>query len=113
MGDVMNRSIQAIVAVMLLGSAACSTTSTGGRTMTSVIREPVSELERDPVPGTVNDVWVEPMYETVRVPGQLDPRGVYYRKSHTAVVEVRPGRFQLGEYPEDRSTPDETPLLGK
>ena len=74
--------------------------------MTSVIREPINELERDPVPGTVNDVWVEPMYNSVRIPGQLDPRGNYYRAGHTGIAEIRPGRFQLGEYPDDREVPE-------
>ena len=89
----------------LIGTSAC-TRSTAGRAVTTVMREPMNELERDPVPGTVNDVWVEPMIDTVRVPGQIDPKGVYYRKGHTAVVEIRPGRIQLGEYPNDRTEED-------
>jgi hypothetical protein len=65
-----------------------------------VVREVVNELEKEPVPGTVEDVYVEPMYDTVRVPGQLDPNGVYYRPSHKTIYEIRPGKFQPVQYPD-------------
>ena len=51
------------------------------------------------VPGTVNGVWVEPMYDTVKTPGQLDPEGNYYRLPSETVVEVYPDRYQPVEYP--------------
>ena len=65
----------------------------------------INELERVPVPGTVSDVWVEPMIETIRVPAKIAPDGVSYRDGHNEVVQIRPGRFQQVEYPEDESTP--------
>ena len=108
----MTRILNVAVTIALLGASACSTT-TAGQTITSVLRQPVNELERDPVPGTVNDVWVEPMYNTVRVPGKLDPRGNYYRPAHNTVVEIRHERFQVVEYPEDRVVPEGTFVGGE
>lgn len=72
-----------------------------------VVRESMNELERDRVPGTVDDVWAEPMYDTVRVQGQLDPHNMYYRKAHNELVEIRPGRYQMVEYPNDRTVHDD------
>lgn len=59
----------------------------------------VLEVQESPPHGTVTDVWEEPMYDTIRVPAQLDPTGTYYRPSHKTVVEIRPGRNQEVEYP--------------
>lgn len=61
----------------------------------------VAAIDENPVPGTVNGAWVEPMYDTVRVPGQLDPKGTYYRMPHNTVVEIRRGKFQRVEFPKD------------
>ncbi len=61
--------------------------------------EVVQEVHEDKVPGTVTEAWVEPMYEHVKVPGQLDPTSTYYRAPHKTMVEIRPGRFQRVEYP--------------
>jgi len=94
--------LSTVFALSLFGLSACSVEQ-GGRVTTTVMREDMNELEREPVPGTVNDVWVEGMVDTIRVPGQLDPHGVYYRKPHNALVEIRPGRYQLVEYPDDRT----------
>ena len=54
---------------------------------------------KNPVPGTVSEVWVEPMYDTIKVPGQLDPSATYYRLPHRTVTEIRPERFQRVQYP--------------
>lgn len=72
-----------------------------GDVSTVVIRQPINELEREPVPGTVNDVWAETMIDTIRVPGQLDPHGVTYRPSHNTLAEIRPGRYQKVQYPDE------------
>jgi hypothetical protein len=96
-----------IIGISLLTLTACSGVSSRGTTLTTIQRAPINELQRDPVPGTVNDVWVEPMYDTIRVPGRLDPKNVYYRKAHNELVEIRPGRFQLQQYPdEDSGSPE-------
>ena len=65
--------------------------------------QPVTErifVEENNVPGTITEPWVEPMYDTVEVPAQLDPTGTYYRPSHQTVVEIRPGRAQPVQYPD-------------
>ncbi len=84
----------------LLAASACTKTTDAASRKTVFMQADMNELERDRVPGTVDDVWVGPMVDTIRVPGALDPRGVTYRKQHTAVVEIRNGRFQQVEYPE-------------
>lgn len=96
---------KAIAAACVAGCfTACSTTSsvpiieTSGSTSTVVLRETVNELEKDQVPGTVNEVWVEPMYDTIEMPGQI--YGNTYRIPHKAVVEIRPGKMQKVEYPD-------------
>ena len=73
----------------------------GGSISTVVIRQPINELEREPVPGTVNDFWVEPMIDSVQVPAQIDPHGVYYRPSHKTLAEIRHGRFQKVQFPDE------------
>ena len=70
-------------------------------TETVVLRQTVNELEREPVPGTVNDLWVEPMHDRVCPPGQIDPSGMYYRKSHCTIAEIRRGKYQQVQYPDD------------
>lgn len=47
-----------------------------------------------PAPGVVEYIWEEPMVNMVEVPPSLDPEGHYYRPSHQAVIEVRPGRWK-------------------
>ena len=91
------------VAVLVVG---CSESRGAKPPSTMVVRQAMNELERDRVPGTVDDVWAEPMYDTVKVPGQLDRKGIYYRKAHKTLVEIRPGRYQLQEFPNDRVEPD-------
>ncbi|MCB0322083.1 MAG: hypothetical protein KDD69_00885 [Bdellovibrionales bacterium] len=87
------------IACLLLGSG-CTSSLQYGSTKTVVVREVVNELERERVPGTVEDVWVEPMYDQVRVPAALDPNGVYYRPSHSTLVEIRHGKVQPVQYPD-------------
>src|SRR5690606_23503457 len=90
-----------IVLSMLMATAVgCTSSMQYGSTKTVVVREVVNELEKEPVPGTVEDVWVESMYDSVRVPGTIDPKGVYYRPSRTTLVEIRPGKFQPVQYPD-------------
>ncbi len=84
------------VLILLIG---CSSSSN----LKSVIEQPVVvELQENAVPGTVNDVWEEPMHDTVRVPAQLDPTGTYFRPNHQTVVEIYPGRVQPVQYPNKR-----------
>lgn len=95
-------AVSVLAATVPSGVIGCSkSVSSTGETVAVVLREPINELERERVPGTIDDAWVEPMIDSVRVPGQLDPNGVYYRPSHETIVEIRHGKFQKVEYPED------------
>lgn len=103
------RAQYSFVLVMALGLSGCSIFGrstpegpvSGGNVSTVVIRQPINELERERVPGTVDDLWVETMVDTVRVPAQIDPHGVYYRPSHNTLAEIRPGRYQKVQYPDE------------
>ncbi len=64
-----------------------------------IIQKEVVRVQENAVPGTVNEKWVEPMYDVVEVPGQLDPTGTYYRPPHNTIYEIRPGKFQEVQYP--------------
>jgi len=64
-----------------------------------IIKKEHLVAQENSVPGTVDEAWVEPMYDTVKVPGQLDPTGTYYRLPHKTIYEIRPGRFQEVQYP--------------
>ena len=91
-------------AVLLLSgcfSRSSSPMVSTGDVSTVVIHQPINELEREPVPGTVNDVWAEPMIDTVQVPAQLDPHGIYYRPTHKTLAEIRPGRYQKVQFPDE------------
>lgn len=44
--------------------------------------------------GTVTETWAEPMYDTVKMEGQIDPTNTYYRAPHQTVVEIRPGKYR-------------------
>ena len=85
-----------------LFTIACSSSHRTEKVTNIVIRPDINELEKEHVPGTVDDVWVEPMYDTVKVPGTIDPKGMYFRKGHRAVIQVRQGKYQMQEYPDDR-----------
>ncbi len=93
------KRLSLIVCILLV--AACSQGNKPPEMQTVVNYESQSELDKEPVPGTVRDVWVEPMHDIVRVPGQIDPDQVYYRQGHETIVEIRPGRVQVVEFPED------------
>lgn len=66
---------------------------------TPVVAEVISHVDENAVPGTVTQPWEEEMHNQVKVPGQLDPTGTYYRPPHQTIVEIRPGRFQPVQYP--------------
>lgn len=68
------------------------------------------EVPENPVPGTVNTLWAEPMYDTVRIPAGLDPTATYYRLPHNTVLEIRSEKYQQLEYPDDSA--QEPALLG-
>jgi len=81
------RSITLGLALLIL--SACSRTPT----------EPVVvEVEQAPLPATVNEPWAEPMVDSIKVPGKIDPSGVYYRAPHNTIVEIRPGHYKEVEY---------------
>lgn len=88
------------VAIICLFVSGCATHSAQyGSTKTVISRQTVNELEKERVPGTHEDAWVEAMYDSVRVPGAIDPKGIYYRKGHTTIYEIRPGKYQKVQYP--------------
>lgn len=93
-----------ILSLCFLNLSACSTqqrvVEQGGEVTTVIMRETINELQKEPVPGTVNEVWLEPMYDQVYVPGALDPKGNYYRKGHNTIVEIRQEKYQAIEYPD-------------
>lgn len=59
-----------------------------------VIKREYITAQENPIPGTEDRTWVEPMRDRVKVPGQLDPQGNYYRLPHSTYYEIRPGRYQ-------------------
>ncbi len=67
-----------------------------------IIKQERIIAQENPVPGTVEEEYVEKMLDTVEVPGQLDPTGTYYRKPHKTIYEIRPGRYQQLEYPNSK-----------
>ncbi len=62
----------------------------------------VVQVQDNPIPGTVTEDWEEPMYDQVKIPGQLDPTGIYYRNPHNTVVEIRSERYQEVQFPNDQ-----------
>lgn len=64
-----------------------------------VVVEAASAIEYEQIPGASTPVWEEAMYDQVKIPGKLDPTGTYYRPPHKTIVEIRPGRYQPVEYP--------------
>jgi len=83
--------------VISLTLAGCTRVIQQGETKTVVVQQSINELELEPVPGTVNDVWIEPMVSTIWVPGQI--QGNYYRKGHTTIIEPRRKKFQKVQFP--------------
>ena len=49
-----------VIVVVSTAFSACSWVVQKGETKTVVVRQSINELELEPVPGTVNDTWVEP-----------------------------------------------------
>lgn len=90
--------------IMVVGLNACSQQIQAGTSKTVVMRQTINELEKEQVPGTYEDPWQEALYDTVRVPGAIDPRGIYYRPSHSEVYEIRPEKYQRVQYPEADGT---------
>jgi hypothetical protein len=91
---------QVIVAILCMFLFGCATTSSQlGSTKTVISRQTINELEKERVPGTHEDAWVEAMYDSVRVPGSIDPKGIYYRQGHNTIYEIRPGKYQKVQYP--------------
>lgn len=87
-----------LLGVILATSASgCSSASQPKTPMEPVA---VVSIDENPIPGTVKEAWVEPMYDDIEVPGQLDPTNTYYRVPHKTVIEVRPGRVQEVEFPQ-------------
>ncbi len=96
-------SILALIIVPLSLTVLTSCTSTGASSSSNSasLSPAIIEVEENAVPGTVSEAWAEPMYDTPRIPGKLDPAGNYYRLPHRTIVEIRDRRFQKVEYPED------------
>lgn len=88
-----------LVAAVGFASSACSQPATPPAPALDSV---VAAIEENPVPGTVQGAWTEPMADTIRVPGQIDPTNTYYRLPHNTVVEVRPGKFQEVQYPDGK-----------
>ncbi len=93
----MKRILFPILAILLLASCSKNTNEIPLRA-----REIPLNVTENPVPGTVNKLWKEPMYNQVQVPAQLDPNGIYYRPAHNTIVEIRKDKFQKVEFPEDQ-----------
>ena len=91
---------RAIIGFLMLGLFGCAHNIQRGETKTIIVRETANELDKQPVPGTQTEPWVEPMPEVVRTPAAIDRKGVYFRPAHNEIVEVRPEKFQKVEYPD-------------
>ena len=90
----------AITLIMFFISSCAATKVQTGSVQTVVSQQRINELQKDPVPGTHLQPWQETYYDYVRVPGAIDPKGLYYRPSHKMVYEIRPGKYQKVQYPE-------------
>jgi len=103
----MIKAIKYTKTAMLIGavcffSSACSKSLQVGATKTVIARQTVNELERDRVPGTHTEPWVETMHDVVKVPGAIDKKGMYYRLPHKTIYEIRPGKYQKVQYPDSQ-----------
>ncbi len=98
--------MKAIAQITILGcgmmcvSGCSSLWSSAPVEKTVVVQKYVNDLEREPVPGTVHGPWAEAMYQDAVVPGQIDPKGVYYRLPHRTIVEIRQEKYQRARYPD-------------
>jgi len=95
-----NRVKIGLVLMLPLLSSCATFWSTAPTSKTVVLQEYVSDLDREPVPGTVHGPWSEAMYQDVDVPGQIDKKGIYYRLPHRTVVEIRQEKYQRAQYPD-------------
>lgn len=86
--------------VIVVAAIGCSTAKSYQQT-TKVV-----EAVNGPIAGDVEAYWSEPMYDSVIVPGQLDPKANYYRLPHRTLYEIRPGRVQPVQYPAGDSLDD-------
>ena len=73
-----------LLPIVLLTLSGCSSSSRSAPSEVHVIKSP----------GTVEEIWEEPMVDVVDVPPGLDPEGHYYRPGHQEVVEIRQGRWK-------------------
>ena len=78
-------------------SSFCEETPTPTRTVVSK-RVVVQENVR----GTVTKTWAEPMNDTIKVQGQIDPSNTYYIAPHQEVVEIRDGKYSETRYDNER-----------
>ncbi len=85
----MNRRIILISLLALTISGCCCPGGASPQPQQQIVVVPENDI-----PGTVRDTWAEPMYDTVKVQGQIDPANTYYRAPHQTVVEIRPGKFR-------------------
>ena len=106
-GSMTTTSMTLKIALMgaLLGAAGC-TCNTRGSVQQQAMVEPIEVYENN-VHGTVTKPWTEPMYDTVKVPGQIDPKNIYYIPNHQTVVEIRPERYRNVTFDGDRAPVDE------
>lgn len=96
--------------IFLVSLMGCISSLPGDSMQAPPSPEMAVEVPENPVPGNVNTLWAEPMYDTVRIPAQLDPTATYYRLPHNTVLEIRSEKYQQLEYPDD--TAQEPALLG-
>lgn len=90
-----------IISLLLLSLSSCATVWSSAPTQrTVVVQKYINDLERESIPGTVHGPWVENMYQDAEIPGQIDPKGIYYRPPHKTVVEIRHEKFQRAQYPD-------------
>lgn len=87
-----------LIAGIVLFSQACSQTNE----IPLRAQEIQLNVTENAVPGTVNKLWSEPMYNQVEIPAQLDSNGIYYRPAHNTIVEIRKDKYQKTEFPLDR-----------
>ena len=101
MNRIIKKTLKTIITISImfaLSSCAATKVQTGS-VQTVVSQQRINELQKDPVPGTHLQPWQETYYDYVRVPGAIDPKGLYYRPSHKMVYEIRPGKYQKVQYP--------------
>ena len=92
--------VRTALGLVVVANIACSRTPVRVEPERVLVKHSQNELLLDTPPGTVRDVWAEKMVDRVRIPGQIDPHGVYYRKTHETLIEVRPGRYEQVQYPD-------------